>query len=174
MVIGEDIGKTPLQSEGDKIGLSRQNGSKAEAILLENGHLPRRTNLSGGVVKGTGGPLAAEHRLSEAGVLCTIGKTAAVVGVLSSVESTDGTMEEGARRVGARVVSAAVGNPRLGEGVLKEGGDIGRHDVGDEVRDLLLRDVGRRRDRGTNLVVPGVVIRHHEAVHEVHVQHLLV
>ena len=173
MVIGEDISETPLESEGDEIGLSRQSRGEAEAILLENGHLPRRTKLSGSVVKGTGGPLAAEHGLSEAGVLGSIGKASAVVGVLSSVESTDGTVEEGALGVGARVVSTAVGNPRLGEGVLKEGGDLGRHDVGDEVRELLFRHVARRRDGGTYLVVPGVVVKH-EAVHEVQVQHLLV
>jgi hypothetical protein len=34
MSIGIDIGEAPLQSKGDKIGLSRQSGSKAEAILL--------------------------------------------------------------------------------------------------------------------------------------------
>jgi len=145
MVVGEDIGKAPLQSEGDEIGLGRQNRSKAEAILLEDSHLPRRANLSGRVVKGTGGTLAAEHGLAEAGIRGAVRKAAAVVRVLSSVEGADGTVEEGARRIGARVVSAAVGNADLGEAVLKEGGDLRRHDVGDEEVDLLLlRHVGRR------------------------------
>jgi len=173
MVIGEDISEAPLESEGDEIGLSRQNGREAEAILLENSHLPGRTNLSGSVIKGTGGPLAAEHRLAEAGVLGSIGKASAVVGVLSGVESADGTVEEGTLQVGARVVTAAVGNADLGEAVLKEGGDIGRHDVGHEVRDLLFRHVARRRHGGTDLVVPGVVVKH-EAVDEVGEDHLLV
>ena len=173
MVIGVDIGEAPLESEGDKIGLSGQNGSKLEAILVENGHLPGRTNLSGSVVKGTRGALAAEHGLAEAGVRGAIREAATVVGVLSCVEGADGAVEEGTLRVRARVVSAAVGNARLGEGVLKEGDDLGRHDVGDEVRDLLLRHVARRHG-GTYLVVPGVVVRHHEGVDEVHVDHLLV
>ena len=107
------------------------------------------------MVKGTGGALAAEHRLAEAGVRGAIRKAAAVVRVLSSVESADGAVEEGTLRVRAHVVSAAVGNARLGEGVLKEGDDIGRHDVGDEGR-LLLEDSCRLR-RGS-VLVPSVLV----------------
>ena len=181
MVVGVDVRKAPLQSKGDEISLGRQNRRPLEAILLENGHLPRRANLSGRVVKGAGGTLPAEHRLAKAGVRGTVRKAAAVVGVLSRMESADRTVEEGTCRVRARVVPAAVRNTSLGEAVLQEGGDLRRHDIGHEVRDLLLRHVGRRRDRGTNLLVPRVVIPcvgdaggDHEAVHEVHVQHLLV
>jgi len=180
MSIGIDIGEAPLQSEGDKIGLSRQNRREAEAILLENGGLPRRANLGGRVVKGTRGALSAEHGLSEAGVRGAVRKAAAVVRVLSGVESADGAVEEGTGRVRARVVSAAVGNAGLGEGVLKEGDDLGRHDVGHEEVDLLLRHVARRHG-GAYLLVPGVVIPcvgdaggHHEGVDEVLEDHLLV
>ena len=161
MSVGEDIGEAPLQSEGDEIGLSGQSRCEAEAILLENGHLPRRANLSGRVVKGTRG-LAAEHgllpvgvRLADLLVALLDEEELAVVRVLSSVESADWTVEEGALRVRARVVSAAVGTARLGEGVLKEGDDIGRHDVGDEGR-LLLEDSCRLR-RGS-VLVPSVLV----------------
>ena len=184
MSIGVDIGEAPLQSKGDKIGLGRQSGRKLEAILLENGHLPRRANLSGRVVKGTRGALAAEHGLAEAGVRGAVREAATVVGVLSSVESADGAVEEGTLGVRAHVVSAAVGNARLGEGVLKEGDDIGRHDVGDEGSSDLLLSVVDRRHGGTasvgdasDLVVPRVVGdagRHHEAVDEVGEDDLLV
>ena len=173
MVVGEDISEAPLESEGDEIGLGRQSRREAEAILLENCHLPGRTNLSGRVIEGTRGTLFAEHRLAEARVGCSILKAATVVRVLSGVESADGAVEEGTLRVRALVVTAAVGNARLGEGVLKEGDDIRRHDVGHEgADDLLLRDVARRHG-GTYLVVPGVV-RDHEAVDEVREDHLLV
>ena len=173
MSIGVDISEAPLQSEGDEIGLGRQRRREAEAILLENSHLPRRANLGGSVVKGTRGALSAEHGLAEAGVRGAVREASAVVRVLSSVEGADGTVEEGARRVGARVVSAAVGNARLWEGVLKEGDNLGRHDVGDEVGVLL--GVARRHGRhgGAYLVVPGVV-RDHEAVDEVGEDRLLV
>jgi len=126
------------------------------------------------VVKGTRGALFAEHGLAEARVGCSILKASAVVRVLSSVESADWTVEEGTLRVGARVVSAAVGNARLGEGVLKEGNDLGRHDVGDDARDLLVaRSSVARRHGGAYLVIPGVV-RDHEAVDEVGEDRLLV
>ncbi len=174
MSVGVDIGEAPLQSEGDEISLSRQSRREAEAILLENSHLPRRTNLGGRVVKGTRGALAAEHGLAKARIRGAIRKAAAVVSVLSGVESADRAVEEGTRRVGARVVTAAVGNARLGEAVRKEGDDLRRHDVGDEGSNNLLRDVARRHGgSASDLVVPGVVVNH-EAVDEVGEDHLLV
>jgi len=182
MSVGVDISEAPLESKGDEISLSRQRRREAEAILLEDSLLPRRANLSGRVVRVAVDSVFAEHRhlvpgvrLADllAGLRVRDKEELAVVGLLSSVEGTDVTVEEGTLRVGARVVSAAVGDARLGEGVLKEGDDLGRHDVGHEAGDLLLRDVARRHG-GAYLVVPGVVIRHHEGVDEVGEDDLLV
>ena len=174
MSVGVDISEAPLQSKGDKIGLSRQSGRKLEAILLENGHLPRRANLGGSVVRVAVDSVFAEHGLAEARVRAASREAATVVSAHSSVEGADVTVEEGARRVGAHVVSAAVGNARLGEGILKEGDDIGRHDVGDEGR-LLLEDSCRLR-RGSVLVpsVHVVGVDGRESVDEVLEDDLLV
>ena len=184
MSIGVDISKAPLESKGDEIGLSRQKRRELEAILVENGHLPRHANLGGSVVRVAVDSVFAEHGLAEARVRAAIREAATVVSAHSSVEGADVTVEEGARRVGAHVVSAAVGNARLGEGILKEGDDIGRHDIGHESANDLPSMVDRRHGGAasvgdaSNLVVPRVVVGdaggHHEAVDEVGEDDLLV
>ena len=191
MSIGVDIGEAPLQSKGDEIGLSRQKRRELEAILVENGHLPRHANLGGSVVRVAVDSVFAEHghlvsrvRLADLLVALLDEEELAVVSAHSSVEGADVAVEEGALGVRARVVSAAVGNARLGEGILKEGDDIGRHDIGHESANDLPSMVDRRHGGAasvgdaSNLVVPRVVVGdaggHHEAVDEVGEDDLLV